>query len=90
MTRHKSTAVMCILLVLINGLIPSMVGCDTLGGTGLGGSVKARLQMNTDPDDPMIAKFTGIENGDVIIFFGKKDEAGLVTQIELMQYFHPG
>lgn len=64
-------------------------GDGTSDGDDLSG-VTARIQINTDPDDPMIGQLIGVERGDTLVFFGQKDAEGVVRQIESMQYYAPG
>ena len=89
MFRRPFTSTLCVALILVNSLLPSIVGCD-LDDVDLPPRTIARIQINTDPDDPMIGKLTGVENGDSLIFYGAKDANGLVAAIESMQYFQPG
>ncbi len=74
--------------MLATPLIAPMAGCNVFKPLPAG--AKAFLQMNTDPNDPMIGQLFNPNTNETIIFYGTKDANGLVTKIDLMQYYAAG
>jgi hypothetical protein len=46
------------------------------------------IQINTDPQDPLISIIKGKEHGDKLVIYGEKDSNGDPTKVEFVQYFN--
>lgn len=87
MSRRNRKYGICMIVLVLNGLVLALSSCDLFKPPS---NAVADIQINTDPQDPMLGRVIGATNGEILEFYGQKDENGLVTRVEIMLFFPPG
>ncbi|MBU0639870.1 MAG: hypothetical protein KKB50_13460 [Planctomycetes bacterium] len=69
-------------------LLLSVSGCP--GGDpllGLQQALTVEFYANTDPADPIICKIVNNADGDWVLVYGQKDESGVATRVDALEYW---